>query len=641
MSLGKLVLKNIKMNLKNYGMYLFSIVFSVFTIYTFFALGNSDDFLGNLANNAYFESLFQSFAWVILFVLFFYLKYINKQFVKSRKKEIALYSLFGVSNTKIGAMLFIENLMIGLFGLGIGLVFGIIFFKLIGTLFVNILGGSAFITTVPFAVNWKGLQITSVVFLIYFIIIGLFSLVTVNRSKLIDLFQAENVGEKQVKGSWFLLILSIVLIASGYYIACNDNPVVLFAAVLLILLLVIVGTYLFFTSGIQVILNILRKSKKYILKGDRLLVISTFKHRIRSNAFMISAITVLSAIAITLVACAYGIYYSSNENAKVESFYDISYQMVEGTEDYHQEIKNILEKNNRSILSDQVQNFAQLDVCNYQGSENYCTQNTMYLITDEDYNDLVAHSLIQRDPLHVEENELYIWQSGAVITTNLPIESITLEDKSTYLAKPLGKDNPLPNVFRYNTSVLIADEATYQKIVANNKIRSVQKIEFINYEDSKNSETILSEVQAKNLSISMYYEYYLSAMIAFGTMLFIASFMALVFMIATASLLYFKILSTMEEDRDYYRLLDNIGTTEKKKRKIITKQILPVFLCPLMLAMLHATFAIKSASTVFGLWGLSLWKPSLMMFGIYTFIYLIFAYITIRSYQKRVLKGTN
>ena len=109
----------------------------------------------------------------------------------------------------------------------------------------------------------------------------------------------------------------------------------------------------------------------------------------------------------------------------------------------------------------------------------------MYLITDEDYNDLVAHSLIQRDPLHVEENELYIWQSGAVITTNPQIESITLEDKSTYLAKPLGKDNPLPNVFRYNTSILIADEVTYQKIVANNKIRSVQKIEFINYEDSK------------------------------------------------------------------------------------------------------------------------------------------------------------
>ena len=59
----------------------------------------------------------------------------------------------------------------------------------------------------------------------------------------------------------------------------------------------------------------------------------------------------------------------------------------------------------------------------------------------------------------------------------------------------------------------------------------------------------------------------------------------------------------MEEDRDYYRLLDNIGTTEKKKRKIITKQIIPVFLCPLMLAMLHATFGIKSASTVFGLVG--------------------------------------
>ena len=155
MTFRDLVFKNFRMNIKKYGMYLFSIIFSVFTIYTFLSLANSTDILNQYGENAYFLSVFNSFAYILLFFLFFYLKYINGQFLKQRKKEIATYSLFGMSNFKNGMMLFIENLIIGMIGLLIGIGVGILFYRLITLVFLNVAGASMSRAVVGFEVSYN------------------------------------------------------------------------------------------------------------------------------------------------------------------------------------------------------------------------------------------------------------------------------------------------------------------------------------------------------------------------------------------------------------------------------------------------------------------------------------------------------
>ncbi|MDT2261117.1 hypothetical protein P7H06_18720 [Paenibacillus larvae] len=76
-----------------------------------------------------------------------------------------------------------------------------------------------------------------------------------------------------------------------------------------------------------------------------------------------------------------------------------------------------------------------------------------------------------------------------------------------------------------------------------------------------------------------------------GIMIFVGTFVGLVFLIATGSIIYFKQLSEANADKAKYNILRKVGVTLKEMKKGIGKQIAFIFVAPLIVGILHSIFA--------------------------------------------------
>jgi putative ABC transport system permease protein len=136
--LSTLAVRNIKRNFKRYVMYFFSLCFSVFTAYTFFALMENELVSNVFTYDDRYRALLLAFGIIIMVFVMFFLISSNNSFIKARKKEISTYSLFGMTNRKIGRLLFMETMIVGLTALALGIGIGIFFSKLIAMVLLDI-----------------------------------------------------------------------------------------------------------------------------------------------------------------------------------------------------------------------------------------------------------------------------------------------------------------------------------------------------------------------------------------------------------------------------------------------------------------------------------------------------------------------
>src|SRR5699024_1374597 len=90
----------------------------------------------------------------------------------------------------------------------------------------------------------------------------------------------------------------------------------LFRAMLAIIVAIIIGTYLFYKSSIRLFLHINRKRKDGYVSLNDVLSLSAIMFRMRSNALLLTIITLVSALAIGLSSLAYIAYYSTEKNAR-------------------------------------------------------------------------------------------------------------------------------------------------------------------------------------------------------------------------------------------------------------------------------------------------------------------------------------
>ncbi|WP_330644319.1 FtsX-like permease family protein, partial [Clostridioides difficile] len=80
-----------------------------------------------------------------------------------------------------------------------------------------------------------------------------------------------------------------------------------------------------------------------------------------------------------------------------------------------------------------------------------------------------------------------------------------------------------------------------------------------------------------------------------GLMLFIGIFLSVVFLLCTGSIILFKQLSNIYDDKERYIMLTKLGANNKDIEKIISKQLKVIFLIPLVVGTVHNLFAMSIA----------------------------------------------
>src|SRR5699024_11428253 len=159
--------------------------------------------------------------------------------------------------------------------------------------------------------NVTGVQTCAlpILFIVIFIILMIQNYIFLRSASLIKLFKlnktSETAGEPVGTGTIAMGIIGLFMVGYGYYMSGGlfesmmGNPVMLPVNMLIILFLTIVGTYITFKFSITFILNLIRGRKNGHVNVNDVLSITSVMFKMRSNAFLLTVITVITAISIT------------------------------------------------------------------------------------------------------------------------------------------------------------------------------------------------------------------------------------------------------------------------------------------------------------------------------------------------------
>ncbi len=618
MTLFSLARKNIQRNLSNYFLYIASMVFSIVIYFTFVTLKYNDDLSSLKQFSQQIKGLMSASSVVLLFFIVIFMAYSNSFFMKKRKKEVALYSLLGVRKQKIGLMLFFENLVIGLVSLVLGIVLG--FFMSQGLLMILVrLMGYEVVGNLTF--SSEALINTTGIFALLFLFTSLQGYRVIYQFKLIDLFHAEKQGEKIPRASLLVAILGTALIAFGYYTASEDiftSKIWRFFTVLgtplMVIGVTIAGTYLLFHSVSVFVLTALKKAISWSWKGLNLIGVSQLLYRIRANAKSLTIIAILSATTITAGGGVFGMYY--NTEASVRQMLPNTFMWKGDTVQFSQE--DVLYNESLSVKNLRVDN--EFSFFEYT------------LLKESDYNHLAK--------LQEKDEELHIADGSTVLldasfderfSHDFMGEEFKLENGESFHVDKMYKESVL-NFLPAGTVLVVND-----KEFAATNAEDI-KMQVVGMDNDLKQQAISKEIyiqlsteqQEGFSSVPQSYE---DSLATVGSLLFVGSFLGLVFLAATGSIIYFKILTEAEEDKSKYAILNKIGVNKKQILKTVAGQVAVIFSAPLVVGIAHSAFALLAFSQLFSM---DITKPVILWMIAYSAIYGIYYIFTVRSFYKIV-----
>ena len=618
MTLFSLARKNIQRNLSNYFLYIASMVFSIVIYFTFVTLKYNDDLAALKQSAQQIKGLMSASSVVLLFFIVIFMAYSNSFFMKKRKKEVALYSLLGVRKQKIGLMLFFENLVIGLVSLVFGIILG--FFMSQGLLMILVhLMGYEVVGSLTFSM--EALINTTGIFTLLFLFTSLQGYRVIYQFKLIDLFHAEKQGEQIPRASLIAALLGTVLIAFGYYTAASDmftssiwKLFTFLGTPLLVIGVTIAGTYLLFHSVSVFVLTALKKATSWSWKGLNLIGVSQLLYRIRANAKSLSIIAILSATTITAGGGVFGMYY--NAEASVRQMLPNTFMWKGDTVEFPQQ--DVLYHESLAVKNLRVDNeFAFFEYT---------------LLKETDYNRLAQ--------LQGKDGELHIADGSTVLldaafderfSHDFTGEDFKLENGDSFHVDKMLTESVL-NFIPAGTILVVNDqefadtdaEAVTMQVVGMNNDLKQQDMSQVIYKQ------LSSEQQQGFSSVPQSYE---DSLATVGALLFVGSFLGLVFLAATGSIIYFKILTEAEEDQAKYAILNKIGVNSKQILKTVAGQVAVIFSAPLIVGIMHSIFALLAFSQLFNM---NITKPVILWMVAYSAIYFIYYIFTVRAFYKIV-----
>ena len=330
----KLAARSIKNNRQFYLPYILTVIGTCAAMYILYALNFDPGFdqLGEgTMNGQTYVSMFMTIGiFLISIFCFIFLIYTNSFLMKRRTKELGLYNVLGMGKKNIAGIMVFESLYIGLAGIILGLALGILLHKLMTLLLHWLMRMPA---AFGFAVQPHALFNTAVFFALMIFLTLLLNLWRVGRSKPIELLRSGNVGEKEPKVNWLVVIIGVLSLGGGYFIAVWVNDAVMAIAFYFVaVFLVIIGTYCLFTSLSILALKALKKNKRYYYKSKHFISVSGMLYRMKRNGVGLANICIIATMVMVMISGTLSLYLGCDEVVRLNTPTDI---VVQGRHYYH------------------------------------------------------------------------------------------------------------------------------------------------------------------------------------------------------------------------------------------------------------------------------------------------------------------
>lgn len=655
MSLSKLVLRSMKKNMKHYYLYFFALIFSVTLYFSFVTLQNNTEVWAAVQMSGTATAGFKAATYILYFIVLFFVLYANHLFMKRRSKEIGLYQLIGMTKGLIVRLLAIENILLFVGAVIIGMLAGFFSSRVFAMILLRVLEKEALVTM---TFSTQALLQSMIVFTILLIIVLIQMAWMIHHVSLLSLFSAAKQADERVRRfSAFQMVigfLGLILIAYGYHASTKlfdiESAGNLFINMIIILATTIGGTFLVFRFSVAFIMNTIRLKKKGHLSIKDVLALTPIMHRMKSNAKSLTLITVLTGVSLGVTTLSYIAYYSSEASA---------YSQVPGDfillEEQGEEFLEKLEENNIAYdkidyrLQGVTAAVGQLMSKKQQDNPLYTMEGTIYTIPLSDYQQSVPEAKLSG-------NEVILTNYGGYMAEMFPLEKdhdlvvsageleetfhvVDIHDKSVISGiVTAGGGGPIfvvtDDMFKSLTTQAALYPWHHQSTITLKSKEDIATAEKLYIQSNAGIIMAVDDKgKTKQYTQSSYEGKRKGNIESLGLTIFTTAFLGLAFLMTTGSILYFKQMSEAEEERDSYTILRKIGFAEKDIMKGIYMKQAFNFGVPLVIGLLHSYFAVKSGWFLFGT---ELTAPLWIAMCCYIALYTTFAILSVGYYKKVV-----
>lgn len=693
--LFKLSLANIKKSFKDYTIYFFTLIIGIAIFYIFNSIEAQTVFLNVSQSTKQIISLMSNIlSGVSIFVsciLGFLIIYASRFLIKRRNKEFGIYLTLGMSKRQISKILILENIFIGIISLVAGIILGIISSQFMSVFVAKMF--EANMTKYEFVFSQSACIKTIIYFMIMYLIVMLFNVVSISKCKLIDLLNAnkksENVKIKNQVVCVIIFVISCIMLATAYYLVTKGLYKLIeknVARIFIPIVLGVIGTFLLFYSISGLVLKIVTSIKKVYYKDLNIFVTRQISSKINTTVITLSIISIMLFITITMLSTAFALKYSTEQGIKTLAPVDIQIEKFINPRYYEENITAEMKEKanefaNKNIEKVYLENGVDLNnileeklIYNIYNLENLTLKDSLKDSLDEVYKqspairleskeDIIEISeynkiakMYNRKQYTLEEDEYMIVGD---FENMLNIRNISLSkgqklNINNKVLKP--KYNKCMDGILYisgnhiNTGLIIVPDNTMKK----ENLYSTCLIG--NYNEDNKEKKQLIEKNILDAQKKMYnkYEYFETGVVntkldiieanngISNMVIFIGIYIGGIFVISAAVILSIKELSGFSDNKNRYEILRKIGVDEKIINKALFKEIAVFFLMPLVVAIIHSIFGIQFAKeTVISLFGTTGIKESMFISSIVMFViyggYLLITYVS----SKNIIKGKN
>ena len=606
----KLIIKNVRKNIRDYLIYFLTLMISVSVFYAFNSISDQPAFseMGMTKTLLYDQLgiLLSTLTVLIAVVLAFLIIYANQFLLKRRKKELGLYMVLGMKKGRISRIFAGETFCVGVIALVTGLCLGVALSQGISLVALKLFAIELSKFRLVFSMG--AFQKTVLCFAVIFLLVMTFNVWSVSSVQLIDLLTAGRKNETSQNRSCLLPVLLFLvslacILSSGVMFYRNgilpsrENRSFQVAGILLV-----AGTFIFFYSLSTVFVQILRANSNIYLRGLNTFLVRQIGSKIRTNYFIMTIVCGLLTVTICAVSVGVSTALAMNELSGSATPYDLNVLSNVSMDGDSSILEYLASKD--ADLSGYAENMEQISI--YEADFTYGSlfegQNVELWPIDEGISDsgvsVLAVSDFNRalkmqgkEPVALTENQ-YLLNCNYKGTFQYVEEALESHADLVLAGIPLQRasDTVLEETY-FMTSVGNNDRGTL--IVPDAVVHSLTKdvnVLLVQYRPDADSDAVLQKMipiglddtygyryAEKNMMYDMFYG--LNALISF-----LCCYIGLIFLVICAALLALKQLTETTDNIYRYGLLQKLGAKKEQINRTLLSQTAIFFAAPLAVA---------------------------------------------------------
>lgn len=570
-------------------------------------------------------------AFSILFIL-----YSSSIFIQSRKKEFGLFILMGATKVNLIWMMIMEQMIVGFLASFFGIGIGILFLKLFFMIFSLLLNMP---TELPFVLSSKAIVITMMTYGVIFLLLPIFSALRIWKIEVIHLLKEMQEGKKETRSKKWLCWFGFVCISIGYGLTTKVTMMNIALYFIPVTILTTVGTYFVCTHGLIQVLQGIKNRKSVMCRYPHLFVINQLLYTVKDNRRFFFILSMLTTIVVTATGSVYLFFSNTRELFRYEQPHAFSYveKGIDSREVMEKEtVEKLFRKHGvndfRYVTFIGIPATFQLD----SGKESYAT-----VIGEDEYNREAKGQ--SKEQIHPKE--------GTVTFIYYSKYDLPYKDPQKYIHfKVLGEPYRFTyngayegNAFNSDTSqrsgrFFVMNNRDFQKLAR--QVPNHEKFVYNGYEvrDWDNAERLGEELQSlilkgkEEITRNNVYTYKMTKD-GGNLILFVGSFISVLFLLASCSTVYFKWFHNIEYDRLQYQALLKIGMTKQEINRISRWQLGILFFFPVLLGSAHSAVALHTCQKAFSMklpWGV------LEVIAIYLIACTLYFFFAQKEYMKHI-----